>query len=385
LLATALTSAACAKDPASTPPAKTEPAASPATAGAIDENLPPGDGPVAKVGGVDVPLAPFLKEYRQTLGRYAKAKHEVRPGLRERLKNTIVQRLVDAEIIKQQATKLGVLLAPEETKKGWEEYRARYGDETRFKEFLEKAGSSAEDMEQLYINGQLREKLFEKVSANVKVTPEAARAFYEENKAKYSEPEQIKASHILFQIKEGMTPEEKAAKKAEAIAVQRKVKAPGADFAALAKKHSGDATAERGGDLGWFPRDRMVKPFEEAAFALKDNQVSGVVESPFGFHIIKRTGHRDAGTQKFEDMQERIMHQLTARDRQAAIRDALDRWRKDSNVEIFVKGDEAMIAADKGSAPLGAIQQQKLDANPHGVKVDPMPRPVTNDAPVVGH
>ncbi|MBX3182160.1 MAG: peptidyl-prolyl cis-trans isomerase [Polyangiaceae bacterium] len=102
----------------------------------------------------------------------------------------------------------------------------------------------------------------------------------------------ISASHILIPFKgaERSTAErskEEAKTLAEKIAKQ--AQAPGADFAALAKEHSADSSAERGGDLGSFGQGRMVKPFADAAFALEVGQVSQVVESQFGFHIIKRT------------------------------------------------------------------------------------------------
>lgn len=374
---------ACSSPGKDTPAASASAPASPAASGGpIDENLPPGDGPVARVNGVDIPREPFLREYRQTLDRYARAKHDMRPGLRERLKNNIVQRLVDAELIRQQATKLGVAVTPEEQKKAWEEYRARYGDDTKLKDFLEKAGTTAADLERQHSENMLREKVFESVGSKVEVTPEEVRALYEQNKERYAEPEQVRASHILLQVKDGTSAADKAKRKAEAEALAKEAAKKGADFEALAKKHSEDATASRGGDLGWFPRDRMVKPFEDAAFALKDGQVSGVVESPFGFHIIKKTGYKQASTQKFEDLAERIEKQALARERNQAIRDALEKWKAESKIELLVKGDDALIAADRASAPLGTVQQ-KLDAQRQAqpLPLDHTQAPVTRDTP----
>src|SRR5690349_15241159 len=94
-------------------PAKTE--AAPAAPPAEEPiQLPPGDGPVAKVNGVDVPRDVFNREFTQTIERYRKARHDVKPALYERLKDNIVRRLVDAEIIAQQGKKLGVEVTPEE-------------------------------------------------------------------------------------------------------------------------------------------------------------------------------------------------------------------------------------------------------------------------------
>src|SRR5688572_30300972 len=89
--------------------------------------LPPGTGPVASVNGVEIPREPFNKEYKVTIERYQRARHEVQPALRERLKDNIVRRLVDAELIKQQAEKLQVVVADQEREEQWTAHKKRYG------------------------------------------------------------------------------------------------------------------------------------------------------------------------------------------------------------------------------------------------------------------
>lgn len=105
------------------------------------------------------------------------------------------------------------------------------------------------------------------------------------------EPEEIAASHILIPFKDVDKNSKHTKKEAKKLIedVLKKAKAKGADFAALAKKYSEGPTNKRGGDLGTFKRGKMAKPFEDAAFKLKVDEVSGVVETEFGFHIIKRT------------------------------------------------------------------------------------------------
>jgi peptidyl-prolyl cis-trans isomerase D len=121
---------------------------------------------------------------------------------------------------------------------------------------------------------------------------------------RFTEPEQVRARHILISAPAGDEARAAARKKAEGLLA--KVKA-GADFAELATKNSEDSgSASKGGDLGLFGRGKMVQPFEAAAFALEAGQLSDIVESPFGFHIIKVEEHRKGGPKPLEDVRDEI-------------------------------------------------------------------------------
>lgn len=125
----------------------------------------------------------------------------------------------------------------------------------------------------------------------VTVSDDEIKQFYNDNAAKFQGDEQRQASHILIGFGVSPTPEAKAKAKQQADEVLAKVKANPKSFAELAKKFSQDpGSAVNGGDLGSFARGAMVKPFEEAAFAMKIGEISNVVESEFGYHIIKLTG-----------------------------------------------------------------------------------------------
>ena len=137
---------------------------------------------------------------------------------------------------------------------------------------------------------------------------DAVKAAYKANEARYKSPESRRASHIL--LKTGSDAETKAAKeKAEGLLAQVK-KAP-ADFAKLAKQHSQDpGSAEKGGDLDWFSRGAMVKAFEEAVFSMKDGEISELVRSDFGFHIIRVSGIRPERVKPFDEVKAEIAADL---------------------------------------------------------------------------
>lgn len=389
---TAIMFSACKQEGAK-PGTETKPAteAKPATATSTtaEIELPPGDGPVATVNAVDVPRAPFNKEYKMTIERYQKARHEVQPALRERLKDNIVRRLVDAELIRQQADKLGVVIADAEREEQWANHKKRYGSEDAFKAFLERAGTTADDVRAQFEANLLREKVFAKVSEGITVAPAEVKEFFEKNQQRYDEPEQVQASHILIRVPQGAAAEEKAKKKARADEALKKAKAKGADFAAIAKEYGEDPTKDRGGDLGYFTKGRMVKPFEDAVWALKKDQISGVIETQFGFHVIKKVDHKPARKKPFKEVEEQIKKSLEAKKRNEAIRDALAKWKNEAKIEIFVKGDEKIMAEGRPQPGPGALMQgagqpgaAKLIQEQGGVKIEKLTPQQVKDLPI---
>jgi peptidyl-prolyl cis-trans isomerase D len=145
-------------------------------------------------------------------------------------------------------------------------------------------------------------------SASSQVSDDDVKKHYEQNRdTMFTSPEQRRASHILFKVPPGGG--DTSAIEARARGVLEQIRA-GGDFAELAKTNSEDSSAAQGGDLGWFGRGRMVPEFENAAFSLPEGQVSDLVKSQFGYHIIKVTGSRPAGARPLEEVKDQIRQQL---------------------------------------------------------------------------
>ena len=145
----------------------------------------------------------------------------------------------------------------------------------------------------------------EALAETQKVSDEEAKQYYEAHSDKFFQKEVVKAKHILIEPK---TKDEAGKKAAEAKIkeIQGKLLA-GEKFSDLAKKYSDDASAKDGGDLGWFGRDIMVEPFEEAAFALKAGEVSPPVETRFGYHLILVEERREAGQLPFDEVKDQVI------------------------------------------------------------------------------
>ncbi len=197
-----------------------------------------------------------------------------------------------AEYIKQ------VKVTPEEVKAYYELHKAKFKTPEQVK--LEFALLSAASL-----------------VAQTLVSDDEVKQFYQENAEKFQGDEQRQASHILIGFGVGATAEEKAAAKEKAADLLAQIKKNPKLFEELAIKHSQDpGSATKGGDLGSFARGAMVKPFEEAAFSMKVNQISDIVESEFGYHIIKVTGITGQST-AFDSMKAQIKGELSWQKAQA--------------------------------------------------------------------
>ncbi len=177
------------------------------------------------------------------------------------------------------------------------------------------------------------------------VNDEAIRTSYQEHLSQYHTPEQRRTRHILLKVDESASAEVKAAKKASAEQILAQLR-QGADFATLAKQHSEDSSKDRGGDLGFFRSGQMVAPFEQSAFALKKGEVSDVVTTPFGYHIIKLEEIRPAATRPMEEVVGSIRKELA--DKQGQI----DAFKKASSTyeEIIRAGSLAKFSEQGGVA-----------------------------------
>lgn len=153
------------------------------------------------------------------------------------------------------------------------------------------------------LSDAMLEKIDQKNQPSLQDLEAWAQSSYRANAKKYEQPEQVRASHILIRTVE---PDAKA--KAEAILKELR---GGADFAQVAKDKSQDpGSAAKGGDLGFFARGRMIKPFEDTAFGMaKAGDISGVIESPFGFHIIRLDERKPAGLQPFAEVKDTLLRQ----------------------------------------------------------------------------
>jgi len=162
------------------------------------------------------------------------------------------------------------------------------------------------------------------IGAAIKVGEDAAKQYYEANKARYQAPEQRRASHILIKADSA---KDKPAAKAKAEQLLAQVKAAPAKFAELAKQHSQDpGSGAQGGDLGSFTRDTMVKPFADAVFGMKTGEIRGLVETEFGYHIIRLDGVTPGTVMAFDAVKADIVDELARQEAERKFAEVADRF-----------------------------------------------------------
>ncbi len=177
---------------------------------------------------------------------------------------------------------------------------------------------------------------------DLNASEEELREYHTAYEERYQAPRQVKASHVLFKVPEGSSSEEEEKLRGRADFVLGKA-AEGADFAALAKEFSQDSSGPDGGGLGYFGRGEMVPAFEEAAFALEVGEVSDVVRSEFGFHVIKVEDIREAGSRPFEEVRAEVEKDFLADEKVRLVSERVEKVN-----EALFDEDFAVVAAAQG-------------------------------------
>ncbi|MCM3633758.1 peptidylprolyl isomerase [Paenibacillus camelliae] len=208
---------------------------------------------------------------------------------------SVLDRMITEEVVGQEAKAKNIKLTDADLSADIAALKIDYGSEENFQSFLSYYGMTEDDLKnELKLQTLVRLLLQD----TVEVTDEEVQTYFDENKSNLGgSAEKVKASHILVTDKA----------LAEDILAQLK---DGADFAELAAQYGTDGTATTGGDLGFFTYEEMVPQFSEAAFALEVNELSDIVETEFGYHIILKTDYQEATEANFDTMKDAIKVKL---------------------------------------------------------------------------
>jgi len=214
--------------------------------------------------------------------------------------------------------------------------KGQFPDEKAFQEQIAQSGMTPEKLKENIRTGLQQSRWMKSQVKTPDVTDEQVKAFYESNLKEFEQPETVKASHILFMVDPDASADVvKQKEEAAAKAAQRA--AAGEDFTKLAKELSEEPGAsESGGDLGFFPKDRMVPEFAEVAFAQKVGDISKPVKTQFGWHVIKVTDKKEAGTVPFDQVKEQVVSYLKSTNQREAVQAVLNKLKESAKIETFL-------------------------------------------------
>jgi len=293
------------------------------------------EGPVARVNGSDIP-AVELKRARKILQPNQSAARLSADEEKE-LDRKLVDQLVSAELLFQTARKREVKELDKQVDAKMVQARGRFANEADFAKAIRDLDMSEKDLREYTRRDVIIANFVAStIAPKIAVSEEECKKFYDQNIDKFRQDEKVRASHILCGVDAKASAEEKkkAREKAEKL---RKELADGADFAKLAKENSTCPSSKQGGDLGSFGKGQMVQPFEKAAFALKPGEISDVVETRFGYHIIKVTEKTKAETLPLSAVRPKIEEYLKNQKINGAVGDLVAELRKTAKIEILLK------------------------------------------------
>lgn len=275
--------------------------------------------PVAKVNGVVITRGEIDRAMKIFLSQNRSGQQPTAEQLKQ-LQDAAVEQMISAEMLYQAGAKLDdVKNAEKQAEEKVAQSRSRFPTQAEFEKALKNSGLDEKELKELTRKDIIINNFVQKeIASKITVSDKDAEKFYNDNLSKFKQDDSVKASHILIGVDAKATDEDKKKARAKAEDLLKKVKA-GEDFAALAKANSTCPSSAQGGDLGFFGKGQMVPAFEKAAFALKPGEVSDVVETQFGYHIIKLTDKKEAKTATLEEVKGRIEEFLKGQKIQQAV------------------------------------------------------------------
>jgi peptidyl-prolyl cis-trans isomerase C len=326
--------AACSKTPEATAAAQ-----EPAKAAAAQPEPPkpvPAQLPevLARVNGQDVTRQEF-QEFVDTLE--ARAGGPVPAEQRDQVYRRVLDQMVGYKLLQQEARARKVVVDDTEVEARIGEIKKQFPSEDVFMQMLVDRKMTLERMRSEARDDMAIGKMIEaEVALKSAVKPEQVQEFYDQNPDQFKQQERVRASHILISASQNADAAAKSQARAKAEQILKDVKA-GGDFAALAKEHSQDpGSAVNGGDLGFFQQGQMVGPFNDVAFNLKPGEISDLVETQFGYHIIRVAEKEPGRTIPLDEVRPRVEQFLENRNREEQTEAFVQSLRSKGKVEILI-------------------------------------------------
>jgi peptidyl-prolyl cis-trans isomerase C len=305
---------------------------------------------IVKGKGMEVTRGQLDDEVIRVKGQAAARGQNIPPEQMALLERQILEQLIQVQLLKAQATEADKAAGKALAEKRFEDTKTKLGSEEQLNRQLKLMGATREEVLAKWTESAIAETVLKR-ELKVNVTDADTKKYYDDNPARFEEPEMVRASHILLMTNDPKTnaelsDEQKAAKRKQMEGLLKRARA-GEDFAKLAKEYSEDPGSKETGGEYKFARGRMVPEFEAAAFSLGTNQVSDIVTTKYGYHIIKLSEKIPARKVAYDKAANDIKEGLTQQELQKKFPDFVAKLKKDAGVEIL---DEKLKAVELPAA-----------------------------------
>ncbi len=299
-----------------------------------------GDRPlVAKVNGTGIAQDEFDRDWNAYLRNKegGASESERTPEQITAMKKEVLDALIGRELLWQEAKKKNVSVDPKRIADEIDRSKKALGTPEEFSKRLAESGfTEASFKDYLTKVFTIQQFIENDIAKTVAISDKDIHEFYVAHPEAMRTPEQVHARHILVKVDQNADSSTKEAAKKKIEGILKEARS-GADFAELAKKYSDCPSKQQGGDLGSFQRGQMVKAFEDVAFAQTPGTLSDVVETQFGYHIIKVEEHKQASTAPEKEMSDKIRQFLKYQKMNQAVADYVKGLREKAKVEILMK------------------------------------------------
>lgn len=322
---------ACARSDATTPPPAAEEATTQAAVKPVPKELP---AILADVNGESIERWEMETAIREI---ELMAEHPLPSSQRDELMRAVLDRLIGHHLVAQEARALKLVVSDGEVQADIRRLRDQFATQAEFDEALTDYRTTPDQLRrQRRLSLEVALFVRKNIDPSISVKPQDIQAYYDANPEQFHEEESVHANHILILALPDATAAQRETARTQATTLLGQLRA-GADFAQLAREHSQDpGTAPEGGDLGWVPRGRTDPVFEAAAFSLKVAELSDVVETSYGFHVIKVGERREARTVSLGEVKTDIERMLSERAQQEALAVFVEQAKAKAKIEIFI-------------------------------------------------
>lgn len=294
---------------------------------------------IASINGTPVSAAELEQESKTIMAHY---QQQIPPeqlnAMQPEIQKQAIESIINRRLLIDEVERQNIALNSNRVKQEIDAIAARFPSRDAFEDQLKANGISMDQMEkdlgqQIRIDTMIQDHVKAK---DIQVNEEEAKGFYEANPDSFKSQEQVRASHILLKVDANSSDDFKSQKRLELAGILGQIE-KGADFSQMAQQHSDCPSKQKGGDLGSFGKGSMVKPFEEAVFKMTPGELSDIVETDFGYHIIKLTEKSEAGTVAFNDVKDQIIQHLLGQKQQGEFHNLIQDLRKNADIQY---GDE---------------------------------------------